>query len=76
MKLNLFQDLTIIQNDLKLFNTLNTLSLDFHETELILGQICDTNDRDGEGNPDSKDNDVDSTPGRYCLRYNTLIFST
>lgn len=64
MKLNLFQDLT----NSKFFiivQYFEYLSFDFHETELILGQLCDTNDRDGEGNPDSKDNDVDSTPGRY-----------
>ncbi|XP_052706998.1 cadherin-23-like [Crassostrea angulata] len=33
----------------------------------VNGQLCDTNDRDGEGNPDSKDNDVDSTPDLALL---------
>ena len=31
---------------------------------LILGQICATSDKDGEGNPDSKDNEVDVTSGK------------
>lgn len=45
-----------------------TSQFEFHETELISGQLCDATDRDGEGNPDSKDNEVDSTPGRYHTR--------